>query len=269
MKTTVWLALALVAVGLAGCTEEPEPPAPVECNKPGHDLQQVEAIDNETGEPVFVDQCLAIATVELTGVPATAPAYFPIEMTWTLSTDLEKSHSHNNGIRVNKESDPNYAGKVDGYGKEIFGAKKEHRDFVDGDFTTITWAPDGVGTYYVRAYAVSSAGNHWGPEFMVVVETPPATGNGKEVTISGGGLPVATSLSEDPVTIELGDYVTWSTDDPAGTWTITLSDGTTVDAGVEHVFTAPGTYNYEASNDLSETGFAGSISGQVIVNDPA
>lgn len=278
MKTAIWVGLTLTALAFAGCTEDPAPPlTDDDCRVQGLILDPaVEQVDNETGETFVGPACVEdvpSVTVHLEGVPETTQAWFPVELTWVMHTTLDTDHSHNNGIRVSTTSDPSYLGKLDGYGEGIPDGKQEHRDFVEGDSSTVTWTPEEPGTYYVRAYAVSAWGNYWAPEHEVVVTEVTPTGTIETVTVSALGVPPGPSIDKPDLTINIGDEVQWASGDPAGSWTIERSSGprgtdpfqTTTD-GEGVVFTVPGAYRYTAYQ--TELGEEVAVEGSITVVVP-
>jgi plastocyanin len=275
MKTALWVTLSIAVVAFAGCTDDPVILTNDDCLVDGLILDPaVEQTDNETGETFIGPACvedIPSVTVEMIGAPDTVEAWNPISLTWKLHTTLDADHSHNNGIRVNTESEPSYQGKVAGYGTGLLNGKEEHRNFVEGDFSLVTWTPEAPGTYFVRAYAVSAWGNYWAPEMEVTVTEVAATGEGISIAIQGGGLPSASTVDQESVDIMLGDTVTWTTEDPGVSWTIARKSGpdsaerfsVTTDEAV--LFQVPGVYTYTATASSPGGESPGSVDGTINV----
>ncbi len=279
MKSAFWVALSLTALAFAGCTEEPDPLTEDDCKVQGLILDPgVEYVDNETGETYLAPGCvedIPSVTVSMSGAPETSVAWTPINLTWTLHTTLEEDHSHNNGIRVSKESNPSYVGKVDGYGKGLLGGNEEHRNFVEGDSSTVEWVPEEPGTYYVRAYAVSAWGNFWAPEHTVEITEVTASGENTDVALSGGGLQGVSSIDPTDAQINLGSTITWTTSDPGVTWLVSRTKGpalaerfTDIEVDAPYLFKVPGYYEYTAKSFAPDGTEIGSVAGTITVASP-
>lgn len=277
MKSSLLVAAMAVLVALSGCTDKAEPaPALTEedCAAQGMVLGTQESMDsNESADVTSVPACVPPgppATVTIDGLPASTSAYSNVAFTWTLHTDSEdEMHTMDTQIRwANAPADEASLGKPDTFGEKL--VQKEHQNFFDGQTYDAVFAPETSGTYYLRAFALVNGENLWSPEYILDVSEVAATGTGHTLTLSGGGLPVVTSISTTTLAIGLGDSVAWVTDDPAGSWTITSDTGpasfATTSGGDAIVFLIPGSYTYTADGTLS---LLGGASGTIEVSAPS
>lgn len=284
MNSPLWVTLLVAMAALAGCTDDGDTtPALTEedCAALGlilgthesmdHDGMEHEGMDNDTAmehnqEPACVPAGPP-ATVTIDGLPAAGNAYSNIAFTWTLHTDsADEMHTMDTQIRwATAGVDDASLGKPDTFGDKL--AQKEHQNFFDGQSYDAVFAPEEAGTYYLRAFALVNGENLWSPEYMIEVSPVAPTGTSHTITCSNGGIPQLSSC-DDPLTITLGDGVSWTTSDPAGSWTITKAGGpdgqdiSTTSGGDEVVFLIPGSYKFEAEGTL------GSVEGTIEVQPP-
>lgn len=279
MTRTLWVALLVAMTALAGCTDDgDDAPAALteeDCAAQGLELGTIEAM-GEDGTPTTEVACVEPgppATLTIEDLPASVSAYTNVVFRWVLNTPsddemhtMDTQVRFETGARASTTSDDEL-GKPDTYGENV--AQMEHQNFRDGQSYEASFTPTEPGTIYFRAFALVNGENIWSPEYTLEVGPIEPTGVTHTITLSGVGLPVASSADPSSLTIGLGDGVQWTTDDPAGSWTITRETGPdgqdidTTSGGDEVVFLVPGSYTYNAE------GTAGSVSGTIEVQAPS
>ncbi len=256
-----WPVLLLVAVALAGCSDdEPVDPAS-QC-------------DPETNYLNEMDECLPHVepSIVVTGMPETLQVYDTADFNWSLdpgtrALDGTTVHSMDSRIKASMSTDvPNNATGPDAWGTEI--AREQHKDLPQNFSTSIDW--EDIGTLYVYGYMLINGQNLWYDLGSIEITAVEATGEYTDVNIDN-----AQQSSIAPVGITVGDGVRFNNNQQFG-YTLSFSgngcpDGGSIGAGqsLEVDFLEPVSCDYTLNTPLNQGGTdPGRITGRVNVNTP-
>lgn len=260
------LAFLLVAVALAGCTDNNASSGEPTCPPETH-FRDAEGACVPHVEP----------RMSIEGLPAAIEQYQAVSFTWALDNGTRGApgapvHSMDSRILLGNATEPvtNTTGPDD-WGTQI--AREEHQNLPGQFEASFSWeAPE---TLAVRGYMRIDGEHLWYDLGTLIVEPVSATGNTTTISISG----TPPSLSESNVGIRIGDGVSWDNENTLYGYTIEFScnNGVTVDpvevpaggSSAAVVFLELTNCDYTATTTGSGSGLTqGDLSGKLNVNKP-